>query len=165
MKNLSFHSLLNAALATDMIVIGLLLAGFLQTPALFSWYQEFSIGAVIVDFLIIVIGILLAYYAYPYVFGKEYNIILFSGLAVAIQVVHDLLFAAFFYQFRPGSNRLVTVMQKYMNENKTKILLADALMILSTIGLERMFSTLSQTGQTILSIVLVYVTPYLVFST
>jgi hypothetical protein len=165
MKILSLHSLLNAALATDMIVITLLLTGFLTTSMLPNWYREFGLGAVIVDVLILVIGVLLAYYAYPYLFGKEYNLFLFSGLAVAIQVVHDLLFSAFFYQFRSGSNRLVTIMQKYMTQNGAIILLADALMILSTIGLERVFSGLSQTGQSILSIVLVYLTPYLVFST
>jgi len=116
------------------------------------------------DVLILVLVVLLAYYLYPFVFGSVYSVWKFAFLAVVIQQVHDLLFAGFFYQFRKG-NRLVDVLQSYMSEQKTKVLLADAGMILSTVAFERLFSgALTGMQESILAIVLVYVTPYLVFS-
>jgi hypothetical protein len=107
---------------------------------------------------------LLAHYLYPFVFGPVYSIWKFGLLAVGIQLVHDLLFAGFFYQFQKGG-RLVDILQSYMSEQGTKILLADALMVLSTVAFERLFSgALTDVQDSILAIILVYVTPYLVFS-
>ena len=111
-----------------------------------------------------VLVVLLTYYLYPFVFGPVYSILKFGLLAVGIQLVHDLLFASFFYQFGKG-NRLTDVLQSYMSEQGNKILLADALMVLSTVGFERLFSgALTGVQDSILAIILVYVTPYLVFS-
>lgn len=165
MKQLSFLSLFNAALVTDLIVISLFLLGVLPSISLGRWYESFHLGAVLMDVLVLVIVVLIAYYVYPYVFGSTYSVLKFGLLAVGIQLVHDLLFAGFFYQFRKGSSRLVSVLQSYMSEQGTKILLADASMILSTVAFERLFSgVLTGMQEKLLAIVLVYVTPYLVFS-
>jgi hypothetical protein len=165
MKQLSLLPLFNAALLTDLIVISLFLLGVLPSVSLGQWYKSFHLGAVIADVLILVLVVLLAYYLYPFVFGSVYSVWKFAFLAVIIQQVHDLLFAGFFYQFRKGSSRLVDVLQSYMSEQKKKILFADAGMILSTVAFERLFSgALTGMQESILAIVLVYVTPYLVFS-
>lgn len=164
MKELSLLPLLNAALLTDLIVISLFLLGVLPSVSLGRWYKSFHLGAVIMDVLVLALVVLLAHYLYPFVFGSVYSIWKFGLLAVGIQLVHDLLFAGFFYQFRKGG-RLTDVLQSYMREQGTKILLADALMILSTVTFERLFSGgLTSMQDSILAIVLVYVTPYLVFS-
>jgi hypothetical protein len=163
MKQLSLLPLLNAALVTDLIVISLFLLGVLPSVSLGRWYKSFHLGAVIMDVLVLVLVVLLTYYLYPFVFGPVYSILKFGALAVGIQLVHDLLFASFFYQF--GKGRLTDVLQSYMSEQGTKILLADALMVLSTVGFERLFSgALTGVQDSILAIILVYVTPYLVFS-
>ena len=164
MKQLSLLPLLNAALLTDMIVISLFLLGVLPSVSLGRWYKSFHLGAVIMDVLVLVLVVLLAYYVYPFVFGSVYSIWKFGLLAVGLQLVHDMLFAGFFYQFRKGG-RLTDVLQSYMSEQGTKILLADALMVLSTVGFERLFSgALTGMQENILAMVLIYVTPYLVFS-
>jgi hypothetical protein len=165
MKELSLLPLLNAALVTDLIVISLFLLGVLPSVSLGRWYKSFHLGAVIMDVLVLALVVLLAHYLYPFVFGSVYSIWKFGALAVGIQLVHDLLFAGFFYQFQKGSSRLVDILQSYMSEQGTKVLVADALMILSTVGFERLFSgALTGIQQSILAIILVYVTPYLVFS-
>lgn len=164
MKQLSFLPLLNAALVTDLIVISLFLLGVLPSVSLGRWYKSFHLGAVIMDVLVLALVVLLTYYLYPFVFGSVYSIWKFGLLAVGIQLVHDLLFAGFFYQFQKG-NRLTDVLQSYMSEQGTKILLADALMVLSTVAFERLFSGgLTGIQESILAMILVYVTPYLVFS-
>ena len=164
MKQLSFLPLLNAALLTDLIVLSLFLLGVLPSVSLGRWYKSFHLGAVIMDVLVLVLVVLLAYYVYPFVFGPVYSIFKFGLLAVGIQLIHDLLFASFFYQFRKGG-RLTGVLQSYMSEQGSKVLVADALMILSTVAFERLFSGgLTGMQDSILAIVLVYITPYLVFS-
>ena len=162
MKELQFLPLLNAALATDLIVISLFLGGLISSVSLGQWYQSFHLGAVITDVLVLVIGVLIAYYLYPYVFGT-YRLVNFAILAVGVQLVHDVLFGLIL----PGkmSSPILRVFRRYISEHGVKILLADALMILSTVGLERVFSTtLSSTQQILVLIGLGYLTPYLVFS-
>ena len=61
---LNFLSLLNAALATDLIVISLALVGYLSGKALTLWYKKFGLGAVIADVLILVLGFIISYYIY-----------------------------------------------------------------------------------------------------
>jgi len=162
MKDLQFLPLLNAALATDLIVISLFLGGIISSVSLGQWYQSFHLGAVITDVLILVICIIITYYLYPYVFGT-YRLINFAILAVGVQLVHDALFALLLPQ--NVSSPLLRVFRRYISEQGGKILIADALMVLSTVGLERVFSEeLSPTQQIMLLIGLVYLTPYLVFS-
>ena len=164
MKQLSFLPLFNAALLTDLIVISLFLLGVLPSVSLGRWYKSFHLGAVIMDVLVLVLVVLLAHYLYPFVFGPVYSILKFGLLTVGIQLIHDLLFAGFFYQFQKGG-RLTGVLQSYMSEQGSKVLVADACMILSTVAFERLFSGgLTGMQDSILAIVLVYITPYLVFS-
>jgi hypothetical protein len=165
MKDLSFLSLLNGAIITDLLFMSFLLLGWMPSATLAAWYRDFGIGAMIVDILILVLIVLLAYYLYPYVFGQSYSILKFSTLAVGLQLIHDGLFSLFFYSFPRNANRLVSIMQRYMSQHGLRILIADALMVLSTIGFQYLFSgAFQQTGQTILTILLVYLSPYFVFS-
>jgi hypothetical protein len=162
MKELQFLPLLNAALATDLIWIALLLLGIIPSFYLGEWYRSFGIGAFLSDVLILMIGVLITYYIYPYVFGT-YHIGYFAILAVGVQLIHDLLFGLLLP--RKTSSPILRIFQRYISEHGFKILLADALMILSTVGLEHVFSgALSSTQEIIVLIGLGYLTPYLVFS-
>jgi hypothetical protein len=165
MKDLSFLSLLNAGIITDLLFMSFLLLGWMPSATLATWYRDFGIGAMIADILILVLVVLLAHFLYPYVFGTSYSILKFSSLAVGLQLIHDGLFSLFFYSLPRGANRLVSIMQRYMSQHGWRILIADALMVLSTIGFQHLFSgALGQTGQIILTIILVYLSPYFVFS-
>ena len=68
--------ILNAVLLVDLAVIQMLISGIIQSKILGEWYQTFRLEAVMADVLIIVIGIVVARYLYPYFF-KNYSLFYF----------------------------------------------------------------------------------------
>ena len=62
--------ILNSVIITDLFVIILLFIGFIKSKVLQHWYRKLTLSAVIADVLIIVIGIILTRFFYPYVFSK-----------------------------------------------------------------------------------------------
>jgi hypothetical protein len=146
--------LLNAALFTDLSVIFLLLYVF-KSNTLTQWYREFGIGAVLADVLVLVLVVWLAHFLY------QGNIFIVALIAVGIQLIHDLLFGAFIQQYQ-GKSPILNVFKGYAKEHGTNILIADAMMILSTVLFERIFSMFNYNE--ILSVFLVYLVPYFVFS-
>jgi hypothetical protein len=91
-----------------------------------KWYTEFGIVAVISDCLVIVLGIMIAQIFFP-----GYPLLL---TAIVIQVVHDILFYLFVIVPIPrGTNAMIDVFKDYSVENGWKILVADSLMIGSTV--------------------------------
>ena len=161
-SHINFLSLLNGALATDLIIISLSLAGYLNSNALMTWYNKFGLGAVIADVLILVIGFIIAFYIYNYFF-KTYNIFLFIFILILIQITHDILFGLFINNYK-GNSPILNVFKLYAKEVGYKILIFDALMLISTVLIEKYLSHFNKTYNSILLIVLVYITPYLVFS-
>lgn len=147
-------SLLNAALFTDLSVIFLLLHVF-QSNTLTHWYREFGIGAVLADVLVLVLVVWLAHFLY------QGNLFIVAFIAVGIQLTHDLLFGAFIQQYQ-GKSPILNVFKGYAKEHGATILLADATMIVSTVIFERIFSMFKYNE--ILSVFLVYLVPYFVFS-
>ena len=150
----SMLALLNAALVTDLVVIALSLTVF-KSKTLTQWYREFGIGAVIADVLVLVLVVWLAHFLY------QGNVFITACIAVGLQLTHDLLFAAFIQQYQ-GKSPIFNVFKEYAKEHGASILVADAMMVLSTVLLERIFS-MSRYNE-ILSVFLVYLVPYFVFS-
>jgi hypothetical protein len=159
---INFISLLNGALATDLIVISLALAGYLNSNSLMIWYKRFGLGAVIADVLILVIGFIIAFYIYNYFF-KTYNIFYFILILILVQITHDVLFALFINNYK-GNSPFINVFKLYAKEVGYKILIVDALMLISTVLIEKYLSSMSKTFNIITLIILVYITPYLIFS-
>ena len=145
--------LLNAALFTDLIVIALLLTTF-SSNTLTQWYRQFGIGAVIADVLVLVLVVWLAHFLY------QGNIFVVACIAVGIQLIHDTLFGIFIQHYH-GKSPILNVFKGYSKEHGTNILIADAMMILSTVFFERVFSTFNYE---IVTVLLVYLVPYFVFS-
>lgn len=160
--NLNFLSLFNAALSTDLIFMTLALMGILNNEALMIWYKKFGLGAVIADVLILVIGFIITYYIYNFFF-KEYNIFLFIFILIIVQLVHDALFGLIVTNYK-GNSPILNVFKLYIKQVKYKILLIDALMLISTVLLEKVYSSLNQKNNILLLIGLGYITPYLLFS-
>jgi len=160
--NLNFLSLLNAALTTDLIIVVLALMGILNGNALTIWYQKFGLGAFMADVLSLMIGFIIAFFIYNYFF-KNQSILVFLFIAVCVQLVHDLLFGLIVSNYK-GKSPFLNVFKLYIKEVSYKILIFDALMIISTVLFQKWFSTINQQNNIILLIVLSYLTPYLVFS-
>lgn len=163
MKNLNFLSLLNAALITDLIIVSLALMGILNGNALTSWYKKFGLGAFMADVLSLMIGIIIAFFIYKFVKKENQHPLLFLFIVVCVQLTHDLLFGLFVNNYK-GNSEFLNVFKLYIKEVGFKILIFDALMVISTVLFQNLLLTMNQTTNIILLIVLLYLTPYLVFS-
>ena len=155
--------IVSGAIITDMIVIFLFNMGLLKTIYLQDWYLNYGLGAVLADVLIIVIGVIIARFLYYRLFTK-YSLFYFIGLAVAIQFIHDVLFYFFFSSFPNGSSRIMDTFKYYAKENGLFVLIADALMVISTILIATYFKNLDVNTNIIILIVSLYMVPYFLYS-
>jgi hypothetical protein len=91
-----------------------------------KWYTEFGMVAVMSDCLSIVLVIMIAKIFFP-----RYPLLL---TAIVIQIIHDLLFYLLVILPIPrGTNQMMDVFKDYSVENGWKILVADSLMVGSTV--------------------------------
>jgi len=155
--------ILNGAIITDCIVILRLSLGQIKSNSLRSWYHKYGISGVLTDVLSIAIGVLITRFIYPMIFGK-YSLIYFLGLAVIVQLVHDLTFAYFFNRVPRGRSQILDTFKDYAKEMGSVILLADAAMVVTTILLGTLFSQMNQNSNMVLFIVLLYMVPYFLYS-
>jgi uncharacterized protein YacL len=157
--------ILNAAILTDIGGILLLLTKNIESKYLREWYKKYTLSAVIMDVLILVIGAVLARLAYPLLFPSSgFSLVLLAGLAVAIQITHDILFAWGFNMVPRGKSGIADLFQDYGKEIGVWILVADAVMMVSTIVFSSLFASLSLHTNILLLIGLVYLIPYLLLS-
>jgi uncharacterized protein YacL len=159
-----YLSILNGALITDLFVIFLLISGAIKSKVLVEWYRKYNLSAVIADVLIIVIGIIIARFVYPFVFGENFSLIKFIGLAVVIQIVHDILFYYMFKMVPRGKNMMLDTFKDYANEVGFKAVLSDSLMIVSTCLLSSYFVSLNLNTNIIILILSVYILPYAIYN-
>jgi hypothetical protein len=154
---------LNGVLLTDLIVIGTLLFGFIESHSLVKWYRLFGLGAILADVMIIMIGIIITQIVYPFVF-RSFSLYKFVGLAILIQTVHDCLLALVVNSFPVGKSNIIDVFKEYIDENGAWILLADSLMMASAILIMQVMKLYSRDINIIMLIILLYKVPYLLFS-
>jgi uncharacterized protein YacL len=153
--------ILNGVILTDLIVICLLLSGIIQSKVLRQWYHEYGIGAFLADVLIIVIGLIITRFIYPFFFSR-FSILKFAGLAVCVQVIHDVLFYYFFKGVPRGMNRMLDTFKAYGKEAGYKAILSDSAMMVLSAVLASWFAGFSLNTNIILLILLFYLMPYLV---
>lgn len=123
-------ALLAATAWVDFVVI-VLSKVFPLTKSLATWYADFGLVAIGSDILIIVLGIALAMFLAPGASGLA-----LIGVAVAIQVLHDVLFYVGVIQAVPfGQNRIIDLFKRYASEGSWKILVADAAMVAGSVYL------------------------------
>jgi hypothetical protein len=158
-----YLSIFNGVLITDMIVISLLIGGAIKSSVLKTWYADLSLSAVIADVLIIFIGIILARFLYPYIF-KEYSLVKFIGLAVGIQVIHDILFYQLCVSIPRGKSQILDIFKDYGRENGYKAILSDSAMMVTAILIGSYLKGTSLNTNMITMISAVYIVPYLIYS-
>lgn len=99
--------------------------------ALKLWYDKFGLAAIFADVLSAVIGVLLALFLFPGIQGFPLVI-----AAIFIQILHDLFFYfAVICSVPLGQNEMIDVFKTYANEGGWTILLADAVIMTSTVVL------------------------------
>jgi hypothetical protein len=121
------------------------------------------LSAVLGDVLILVIGVIIVRAIYYLVFSK-FSIVAFVGLAVIVQLIHDLSFAQMMNAIPRGRSMIMDTFKDYGKEMGGLILIADALMISGTAILGSLLASLSLNTNIILLIVAIYLIPYFIFS-
>lgn len=125
-----------------------------------KWYAQFGIVAVISDCLVIVLGILIAQFLVP-----NASLSLLLLVAVVIQIIHDYLFYIFVILGVPkGQNSMIDLFKEYAIENSWKILVADSLMIGSTVLLADYLSKIKTSYSTFTGLLGVYALTYIIYT-
>lgn len=155
--------ILNGAIITDLGVILLVILGYIKSKTLKEWYNKYGLSGILADVLSIVIGIIITRFIYPYIFS-DYSIVKFIIVAVSVQLVHDLMFAAFFQTVPRNQSAILDTFKDYANELGPIILVADASMIISTIILSSYMASYSNNTNIIILIICLYLVPYFLYS-
>lgn len=122
-----------------------------------KWYEHFGILAVISDCLVIVLGILVAKMFFP-----QYPLLY---AAVAVQIVHDILFYICVILPTPrGQNQIIDLFKEYAVENSWKIVAYDSLMVASTVLLSQQFATMKKSNVTFLGLLGAYALTYIIYT-
>lgn len=128
------------------------------------WYNRFKLSAVIADVLVIVLGIGIARYVYTeFVYPKyDWNPLMFTGTAVGVQIIHDILFYLGVIQQVPkGQNAMIDVMKEYASSAGARSIAADSAMMISSVGLAMIFKGMEGHLAAFIGILTVYAIPYI----
>jgi hypothetical protein len=133
--------ILAATLFIDVVVLCLVrFAPDIFGQSLNRWYDLFGLNAVLADVLSIILGFVIARFIYTcYVKPKygegKWSPLQFTGVAVGVQLIHDLFFYFGVIQQVPrGQNMMIDVFKDYAAAGGAKILFGDAaLMIFSSL--------------------------------
>ena len=155
--------LFNGVLFTDLFVILLLNAKMIDSRVLRTWYTEYNLSAVIADVLIIFIGLIIVRAIYYYVFN-EFSILKFIFLALIVQVIHDMLFYAFFKSVPRGMNRMLDTFKDYANEVSYKAVFSDGGMMIMAALVASYLAGKNLNTNIIVMIALIYMLPYLLYN-
>lgn len=155
--------LLNAVLITDLFVILLLNTKVIDSHVLRQWYSQYNLSAVIADVLIILIVLIFTRAIYYYVFGN-FSLLKFTGLAVVLQIIHDILFYVFFSTIPRGVNKMVDTFKDYANEISYKAIFADSGMMIMSCVLASYLVNKNMNFNIIVLISFLYLLPYLLYN-
>jgi hypothetical protein len=157
---MNWLALFSATAWVDFVVI-VLSKFFPLTKALGDWYREFGVVAVASDILIIVLGIALAQLLVPGVRG--WNLV---GVAVTIQVIHDVLFYVGIIRGVPGGqNKIIDLFKRYAAEGSWKIIVADSAMVVSSVLLmEYLDNNFSDNQVAFAGVLAVYSLLYIIYT-
>lgn len=125
-----------------------------------KWYAQFGLVAILSDCLIILLGILFIKLLLPS--ASLQTLILF---VILFQLVHDYLFYIFVIKPLPkGQNSIIDLFKEYAAENSWKILVADSLMISSTILVAEFLSDFTKEIQSFVGLLGVYSLTYIMYT-
>jgi len=127
------------------------------------WYDRFGLSAVILDVLIILIGFIITRYIFS-IYQLEFSPYYFIFILVLVQLVHDILLYLLVIKPIPkNTNSVIDVYKDYANENGSKILLADSLMMIGSAIIAMNLKTVDMHYTTTLLVSSIYIIPYLLY--
>jgi len=157
MKNHTILSLALSAIVTDTIIGYYLLLSNRGGRYIKEWYNQFNIGAYVMDILSIIIG--------------TYSATLFSNniysqivATVIVGLVHDISFGIFVNKIKTES-KILNLFKNYANELGPIILIVDAFMLISTLLFSTYFkNTLTNNTMIFLSVIISYIGLLMIYS-
>ena len=155
--------LFNSVLITDLFVITLSNIGFIQSKVLKKWYATYNLSAVIADVLVILLVLILTRFLYYYLFDT-FSLVKFIGLAVALQVIHDISFYLFVTSVPRGVNHMLDTFKDYGVEASYKAILSDSGMMIMASLLATYLVNQSTNTNIIVLIFFTYLLPYLLYN-
>jgi hypothetical protein len=133
-----------------------------KSKVLQYWYQTYGLSAVMADVLIVVIGIIIARFIYP-LFFSVFSIWKFIGIALFIQILHDILFYNFFSLVPRGYNGMLDTFKNYAREVGAYAILGDSLIIIFSCLFASYSATYNLNINIIFLILSAYFVPYLIY--
>jgi hypothetical protein len=135
-----------------------------RSSVLESWYKTYRLAAVLADVTIVIIGIIITRFLYPYIFPTSgFSIIKFVGLAVCVQIVHDILFYLFFSAVPVGMNRMLDTFKIYSKEVGLYAVLGDSIIMISSCLIASNLANYNTNLNIISLIVSLYFIPYVIY--
>lgn len=133
---------------------------FNMTKSLHVWYEKFGIVAVISDCLVIILGIMIAQFISPS--ASVFNLAMIS---VVVQIIHDYLFYILVILGLPkGHNAMIDLFKTYSFEGGYKIILADSIMIASTVFLGDYLTMFNEKTVSFVGLLGVYALTYILYT-
>lgn len=152
-------NILSAVAVVDFVTVALSKV-FNLGKSLDKWYAKFGMTAVLSDCLIIVLGIQLALLIEPK--AGWFHLML---MALAIQIFHDIWFYFAVIRTVPtGRNEIIDLFKEYATENSWKIVVADSLMVVSTVGIAELLNTVDQATVSFVGLLATYALTYIIYT-
>lgn len=127
------------------------------------WYSRFKLTAILMDITSILIGFGIARYIYTeYVYPKnDWNPWYFTGLAIVVQVVHDVLFyIGVVRQVPEGQNGVVDLFKKYADAGGWRVVAGDSAIMVGTSISSMLLKAFPLHGVVFLGLAGAYMLPY-----
>ena len=161
----SFATIVVSVIVVDLVVLFLIR----YLPDFFGkdinvWYNEFGLNAVIADVLSIVLGFIIAQTVYRYAVFPHigFSLLFFIGLLLAVQLTHDMAFYLGVIQPIPaGHNGMIDVFKAYAASAQSRILVADASMMVGSAVLASVLYGLPTSVTITVGSLAVYAIPYI----
>ena len=149
-------SLTTAALWVDFFTV-VVSKYIFKGVAIKQWYSQFQSVAVLSDVLSVMIGIMLAHMLFP-----KLDLLV---SAIIVQVIHDIFFSTVVLGLVPtGHNSMIDLFKNYAVESSYGILVADAVIMVSTVLLMRYLNTLKKEIVTLLALIGAYGLTYIIYT-
>jgi hypothetical protein len=153
--------ILNGCINADLIIIFLAFHGVFKSNYLKKWYKKYQLSAVLADVLILFIVIILVRLLYKYLF-TSFSIWKFTGLALVIQIIHDILFYLLFSNVPDGYNSMLDFFKMYAKEVGAGAIIGDSFMMILSCLLSSHFATYNINYNIITLVISLYFFPYMI---
>ena len=151
--------LITSALVVEFWVIYIFKILGVGKTSIKKWYNNFGLGAVLSDVTSVLIGIMIAYFLVP---GASDFIL--GVYSVGVQIIHDILYYLLIVlQIPRGTNAVIDLMKDYSKEVSWGPIVADSMIMISTVGVYSSLKGLSTTHLSFISFVSLYAITYVVY--